>query len=68
MSKRFGVLMVVVSSVAFGMMPLFARLAYDEGVSTISLLFFRFGIAAIVMTAVVALRGDRFPRGASLVG
>ena len=68
MSKRFGVLMVVVSSVAFGMMPLFARLAYGEGVSTISLLFFRFGIAAIVMTAVVALRGDRFPRGASLVG
>ncbi|MCG8477853.1 MAG: DMT family transporter [Spirochaetales bacterium] len=68
MSKRFGMLVVVVSAVSFGMMPLFAQLAYDEGVSTVSLLFFRFGVAAIVMTAVVLRRGDRFPRRRALVG
>ena len=68
MSKRFGMFTVIVSAVSFGLMPLFASLAYGEGVSTVSLLFFRFGIAAFIMAAVVLLRGDRFPTGRTLVG
>lgn len=68
MSSRIGIGLVILSSISFGAMALFARLAYAYGVSPTSLLFLRFGIAGLVMTAVVALRGGGFPRGRIALG
>ena len=48
-SLRRGVALVLISAVAFGGLPIFARLAYMEGVNLKTLLSLRFIIAAIVM-------------------
>ncbi len=68
MSSAAGNLLVIVSSVAFGGMALFARAAYQAGTSPITLLFLRFGIAAVCMGVVVVVRRERLPRGRTLLG
>ena len=44
-----GILYIVLSSVAFGVMPILAKLAYNEGATTYSVLFLRFIFAAIMI-------------------
>lgn len=61
MSPASGTALVILSSVAFGSMPLFARLAYADGVTPVSLLFFRFSIAAVLMACIMLVRKERFP-------
>jgi drug/metabolite transporter (DMT)-like permease len=63
-----GVTLVVISSVSFGAMALFARLAYAEDVSPVSLLFLRFSLAALIMLGIAWGRRERFPRGRVLLG
>jgi drug/metabolite transporter (DMT)-like permease len=67
-SHAAGVTLSVISSVSFGAMALFARLAYAAGVAPSTLLFLRFAIAGVIMLVVAALRRDVFPRGRTLVG
>lgn len=56
MSKgRVGIVLVLVSAVSFGFMPIFARLAYSQGVGVGGLLFVRFLLAFLVMGAVLAV-------------
>ena len=52
-----GALLCVLSAAGFGAMGIFGKLAYDEGVGVWELLLVRFGLAAIVLGAVAALRG-----------
>jgi drug/metabolite transporter (DMT)-like permease len=52
-----GAALCLVSAAAFGAMGIFGKLAYDEGVGVWELLLVRFGLAAIVLTAIVGLRG-----------
>ncbi len=61
MSTTAGTVLVITSSVAFGAMPLFARLAYADGIEPVSLLFFRFSIAALFMGLLMLIRKERFP-------
>ena len=61
-------LFVVISAIAFGAIPVFARAAYDAGSDPISVLFFRFSIASIVMIPFIAVQKIPFPRGRFLVG
>ena len=68
MAPWVGTLLALVSSVAFGAMALFARAAYAAGVTPITLLFLRFSIAALCMFVVVLARGERLPRGRTLLG
>jgi len=63
-----GVTLVILSSVSFGAIALFARLAYSDGVTPISLLFLRFSIAAIIMIGIAWLRRESIPRGRMLLG
>ncbi len=60
----------LLSAVGFGLMAVFAKSAYDEGVSVSALLLVRFGLAAVILLAVAggtgALRG--LTRRAVLVG
>ena len=67
-STSVGVALVILSSVSFGAMPLFARLAYADGVTPISLLFLRFSFAAVIMIGIARLRGESMPRGRVLLG
>ena len=54
---RIGALLVLASAVAFGVMPVFGKLAFEAGVSVATLLFVRFAIAAPVLWAATAVRG-----------
>jgi drug/metabolite transporter (DMT)-like permease len=59
---------IVLSALGFGSMALFARIAYADGVSTTSLLAWRFLLAALVLGPVLLIRGTRLPRGRDLAG
>lgn len=67
-STATGVTLVVLSSVSFGAMPIFARMAYADGMTPISMLFLRFTLAALIMLAIAWLRREPFPRGRTLLG
>jgi len=49
-----GILLVLVSAVSFGFIPIFARLAYSQGVGIDELLFVRFLLAFLIMGAILA--------------
>ena len=51
MQQRTGALLVLASAVAFGVMPVFGKLAFSAGVGVATLLFVRFAIAAPVLWA-----------------
>ena len=53
-------MLVCVSALGFGAMAIFAKLAYDEGANTSTLLTLRFLFAALILWAIVAQR--RAPR------
>lgn len=55
-AAKAGVLLVLVSAVSFGFMPIFARLAYAQGVGVDELLFIRFLLAFLIMGAILAAR------------
>jgi drug/metabolite transporter (DMT)-like permease len=54
-AHRLGTALCVASAIAFGAMAIFGKLAYDAGVSLLTLLFIRFSIAAPVLW-IAALR------------
>jgi drug/metabolite transporter (DMT)-like permease len=57
MQQRTGALLVLASAVAFGVMPVFGKLAFSAGVSVATLLAVRFAFAAPVLWALAAARG-----------
>jgi len=57
-----GVLLVLVSAVAFGGMAIFAKLAYRHGAGTATLLTLRFAIAGTLLWLIVAARRGVRPR------
>ncbi|HET9552291.1 MAG TPA: DMT family transporter [Anaeromyxobacteraceae bacterium] len=61
-----GVAYVVASALCFGSMPVFARMAYADGVDPQTLLLLRFAIAAAVVWAIFAAKRASLPRGKGL--
>jgi len=49
MKKLPGIIFAILSSTAFGFMPIFAKIAYNNGSNAMTLLFFRFLLAAIML-------------------
>lgn len=71
MKKFTGILLIAISAASFGTLAIFGRFLYADGMDTFTLLFLRFGIAASIMTFILILRREPFPRGrvlALLVG
>lgn len=68
MHYLFGVLLILISGSSFGTLAIFARLAYEDGVTPITLLFLRFGMASLCMLAITLIKSIPFPRGSILLG
>jgi drug/metabolite transporter (DMT)-like permease len=65
--RPLGIFLICISAASFGAMPIFAKLAYQSGTNPISVLFLRFGIAALLMHLCIGLSKMTYPRACSLV-
>src|SRR5215208_2131060 len=63
MKQLTGILLIAISAASFGTLAIFGRFLYADGMDTFSMLFLRFGFAALLMTVILILRNERFPRG-----
>ena len=54
--KNSGVLLVAISAASFGLIPVFAKMAYSAGTSMYTLLFLRFLVATVFMFALMIIR------------
>ncbi len=67
-SKFTGMFLIIISAIAFGAIAIFAKTAYHSGSDPISVLFFRFSIASVIMIPWVLFGKIPFPRGRFLLG
>lgn len=68
MSHHRAVVLVILSTLGFGSMGLFASTAYASGVTPSTLLALRFVLASLLLAPLVWFKGWRLPRGAHLAG
>lgn len=62
--KQFtGILLIVISAASFGTLAIFGRFLYADGLDTFTMLFLRFGLAALVMLIILLARREKIPRG-----
>lgn len=62
-----GILCVALSAAAFGALPIFIKIAYAAGAETIAVLALRFTLAALLMSTLMLVRRQRWPRGRNLL-
>jgi drug/metabolite transporter (DMT)-like permease len=66
--KQFtGILLIAISAASFGTLAIFGRFLYADGLDTFTMLFLRFGIAALMMAVILLSRREKFPRGRILL-
>jgi drug/metabolite transporter (DMT)-like permease len=66
--KQFtGIMLIAISAASFGTLALFGRFLYADGLDTFTMLFLRFGIAALMMAVILLARREKFPRGKILL-
>jgi len=63
MKQLTGIFLIAISAVSFGTLAIFGRYLYTDGLDTFTMLFLRFGLAAILMTLLLLARKEKFPRG-----
>lgn len=63
MKHLTGILLIAISAAAFGTLAIFGRLLYADGLDTFTMMFLRFGFASLLMTGILILRRESFPRG-----
>jgi drug/metabolite transporter (DMT)-like permease len=66
-NRRLGMILIIISAASFGVMPIFARLAYNSGADPITVLFLRFAIAAVAMNLIMVVSRKPYPRGLILL-
>ena len=67
MRRLTGILLIIISAASFGTLAIFGRLLYADGLDTFSMMFLRFGFAALLMTFILFARREKFPRGKVLL-
>jgi drug/metabolite transporter (DMT)-like permease len=67
MKRLTGIFLIAVSAASFGTLAIFGRVLYADGLDTFTMLFLRFGFAALLMAFVLAVRKERVPRGKILL-
>ena len=60
MKKTDGIIYTVVSSAAFGVMPILAKIAYKGGANALTVLFLRFFLAALIILPYIVVRKKEF--------
>ena len=66
-SPLSGMLYVALSAASFGALPIFIKIAYASGAETVAVLALRFTFAAVLMSALMLVKGLRWPRGRNLL-
>ena len=56
-APRYGLLLVLYSALGFGLIPIFALLAYRGGINVVTLLAIRFALSGLVLFAFLLARG-----------
>lgn len=67
MNRITGILFIAISAAAFGTLAIFGRLLYAEGLDTFTILFLRFGLAALFMAVILVVRREKIPAGKTLL-
>jgi drug/metabolite transporter (DMT)-like permease len=67
MQRLTGILLIAISAASFGTLAIFGRLLYADGLDTFTMLFLRFGFAAVLMALILLVRKEQFPRGKILL-
>jgi len=67
MKQLTGILLIAISAASFGTLAIFGRFLYADGLDTFTLLFLRFGLAAVLMLIILLIRREKFPRGKILL-
>src|SRR5512133_2630526 len=67
MKQLTGILLIAISATSFGTLAIFGRFLYADGLDTFTMLFLRFGFAALLMAIVLLLRKEKFPSGKILL-
>jgi drug/metabolite transporter (DMT)-like permease len=67
MKQLTGLLLIVISAASFGTLAIFGRFLYGNGLDTFTMLFLRFGFAALLMLLILIARKERLPRGRILL-
>lgn len=65
--SKSGVFLVAVSAAAFGIMPIFAKIAYASGTSVYTLLFLRFLAGAVFMTSLMFAKRLPLPKAKEII-
>jgi drug/metabolite transporter (DMT)-like permease len=64
--RATGVALAVTSAAGFGVMPVLAKVVYDDGVGPLGVLSLRFSSAAVLLLGLALLRREPLPRGRQL--
>jgi drug/metabolite transporter (DMT)-like permease len=67
MKQLTGILLIAISAASFGTLAIFSKFLYRDGLDIFTILFLRFGIAALLMLVILLIRGEKFPRGKILL-
>ena len=67
MKQLTGILLIAVSAASFGTLAIFGRFLYADGMDIFTMLFLRFGFAALFMTMLLVARRETLPRGKILL-
>ena len=67
MKQLTGILLIAISAASFGTLAIFGRFLYADGLDTFTMLFLRFGLAALLMLVIVLVRKEPFPGGKILL-
>lgn len=67
MKQLTGILLIAISAASFGTLAIFGRFLYADGLDTFTILFLRFGFAALLMTVILIARREEFPGGKILL-
>jgi len=67
MKRLTGILLIAISAASFGTLAIFGRYAYTAGMDIFTVLFLRFTLSATIMTVILFLRKEPFPRGRILL-
>ncbi|MCF6173796.1 MAG: DMT family transporter, partial [Campylobacteraceae bacterium] len=65
--RFLGFILILVSAISFGLMPIFATFAYKSGLDIKTILLFRFLITAILINAYIFIKKLSYPKGKTLV-